>query len=115
MKTTVRTCNIKEGMPRVEEGLRRLAHGLNHARQNGAKVLRVVHGYGSGGSGGAIKEACRAFLARELAARRIKAMLPGEDYLRQEPETAAWLRRWPDLKAAERTDTRNPGITLVEV
>jgi len=115
MKSAVRTLNIKEGMPFVEEGMQRLAHGLNHARQNGAKVLRVVHGYGSGGSGGAIKDACRAFLARELSARRIQAMLPGENYLRQEPETAAWLRRWPALKAAERTDTRNAGITLVEL
>ncbi len=111
----VRTACIKDGLPTVDQGLARLQAELATARSGGARVLRVVHGYGSSGKGGALKDACRAFLARELRAGRIRAFVPGESYSRATVAGRDLMGKWPELKAAERTDSGNPGITLVDL
>lgn len=111
----IRTVSVKDAMPTVEEGLARLEAELARAKASGATVVRVIHGYGSSGKGGALRDACRAFLAREARAGRIRSFVPGDDYSRATVAGRNLMGKWPDLKAAERTDSGNPGITMVEV
>ena len=56
----IRTANIKENLPTVDEALAALRNELMSARHQGIKVVKIVHGYGSSGKGGAIKQE-RAF------------------------------------------------------
>ena len=114
-KEKIRTISVKDGMPTVDEGMAKLEAELARAGAAGAKVVRVIHGYGSSGRGGALKDACRAFLTRELRAKRIRSFVPGEGYSRAAVAGRDLMGRWPDLKAAERTDSGNPGITMVEL
>lgn len=111
----LRTLNIKEGMPSVDEALTSLEGDLANARLSGVRVVRLIHGYGSGGTGGKLREACRAWLARKLKARQIKSFIPGEDYSKATNAGRDLLGRFPDLRAGEVSDRQNPGITLVEL
>jgi hypothetical protein len=109
------TVNMEAGRPSVEEGVQRLKEGLLRARHSGAKVIRVIHGYGSSGTGGKLREACRLFLRQEKACRQIRSFLPGEDYSRESVAGKELFSRYPGLRQSERSDSRNPGITLVEL
>ena len=110
----VRNIDIEAGLPTVEEALQRLQVQLARAQKDGVRVARVIHGWGSTGSGGRIRAAARAWLRRQTDARRIRAMLIGDHFTHTTPEGRDFLRRHPALRATERTDRVNPGITYVE-
>lgn len=111
----LRTVNIEANRPSVAEGLARLENELLRARHAGIRVVRIIHGWGSTGTGGRLRDACRAFLHRELQARRVRAVIPGDDYSRATHAGRELMRRCPDLKAGERTDAKNPGLTFAEL
>lgn len=111
----VRSVNLKEGMPPVDEGLDRLEIALHSARHEGIRILRIIHGYGSTGKGGNLKEACRILLRRKAGSKQIHSFLPGEDYSRSSSAGKALMKRHPALNRTERMDRRNPGITFVEL
>ena len=111
----IRTVNIETGLPSALDALRRLENEIMRTRQAGVRVVRVIHGWGSTGIGGKLRDACRAFLTREIKAKRIKTMLPGDDYSTATVATRELIARYPDLRKSERSDTNNPGITFVEL
>jgi len=74
-----RTINLEAGRPQVLQALARLERQLVEARDQGCRVLTLIHGYGSSGSGGVIREAVRRQLRCWLDQGRIAAWLPGED------------------------------------
>lgn len=98
----VQTLNLEKGRPTVEEALRKLEMRLDTVRQQkGARRLRVIHGYGSSGEGGAIKAAVHGRL-RDLQGRGlVRRFTPGE--------------RLGARDAPQRSDAGNAGVTLVEV
>lgn len=109
----VRTVILKAGLPTAEEGLMRLEAELFKAKQDGVPVLRIVHGWGSGGSEGKLREACRAYLNGKKAGGFIKLALRGEDYSRHSSPGKELLNRYTFLRNSERADSNNPGITFV--
>jgi protoheme ferro-lyase len=114
VRRTIVTVNLEEGRPFVEEALERMDRQLYEARTKGISVVRLIHGYGSSGTGGAIKRAVRKELESALQHGSIKHYVTGEDY--QHSEIGRNLRsRFSELKEELRTDQGNPGITLVEV
>jgi hypothetical protein len=109
-----RVVNLKENLPPVKDALRRLRSALQEGMLRGERVMKLIHGYGSGGEGGRIRDAARQFLADQANRGRIAGFLPGEDLtpgsagLRQLRERLSEKgRRDPDLKRG------NPGITFV--
>ena len=111
----VREIALEAGLPTVAEALRRLAVQLDRARADGVGVVRIIHGWGSrSGGGGKIRAAVRNWLQQELEARRIRALVFGDDHTRTVPAGRDFLRRHPALEASERSDRRNPGISFVE-
>lgn len=114
-RARVQTIRLESGLPTVEEGLARLQRELSSARSDGGRVLRIIHGWGSSGVGGKLCVACRSFLRRELAAKRVKAIVPGEDYSRATAAGRELMSRYHELRANERPDANNPGITFVEL
>ncbi len=96
-----------EAVEAVRLAVRQLTMG--HGR-----ILRIVHGYGSGGLGGSNREAVRAWLQGELDAGRIRRFIPGESLLRG--DLADFKRRFPGHDAridALRPDCGNAGVSLV--
>lgn len=111
----LRTVNIKDGMPLVEQGLIQLETELTRAMQSRVEVVRVIHGYGSTGRGGTLRDACRAYLNRLLKAGQITSYLPGEEYSEATNAGRKLMSRCPDLHSSERSDRLNPGITFAEL
>ncbi len=99
----------------MAEALRRLNVELEAARSKGAKLVRVIHGYGSGGSGGKIKDAARKRLRQLERKGQIKGLVTGEEYSKTSDKGRALLKAYPALKSSVRPDTRNRGITFVEL
>ena len=111
----LRTVNIEANRPSVAEGVSRLENELLRARHAGIRVVRIIHGWGSTGIGGRLRDACRTYLSRELKARRVKAVIPGDEYSRATHAGRELMRHCHELKAGERADIKNPGITFVEL
>jgi hypothetical protein len=107
--------NLKSGLPTVKEALRRLDVMLEGARSRGARVVRVIHGYGSTGGGGKIRAATRRRLTVLKLKGQIRQFLRGEHYSELTDKGRALLRAYPVLENSLRTDRLNRGITFVEL
>ena len=107
--------NLEAGLPTVEQALGRLERDLREARACGAKVVRVIHGYGSSGRGGKIRDAVRRELGRKLARGEVKDVTPGENYSSTTNAGRDLLACFKELKTTEHSDKLNPGLTIVEI
>jgi hypothetical protein len=107
--------NLEAGLPTVAQALERLERDLREARACGAKLVRIIHGYGSSGRGGKIRDAVRRELGRKLARGEVKAVTPGENYSSTTNAGRDLLSRFRELQSTERSDSNNLGLTIVEV
>jgi uncharacterized Zn finger protein (UPF0148 family) len=116
-KTTERvdTVKLKQNNPMVSEAMARLATELSAARKKGVKVLRVIHGYGSSGEGGAIKLALHRQLEAMKAKDQIRSYVTGEQHNEFAGSRNYLLNKYPELKEDWIGDRGNPGITFVEL
>lgn len=106
-----RVVNLERGMPLVREALQRLALELEAASRSGCKVLVLIHGYGSSGKGGAIKEAVRSQLQSGLEQKNLRQVVPGEECGKRFGRARQLMKRFPFLE--EFVQRPNSGITLV--
>lgn len=111
----VGTLHLKQDMPTVAEALRQLELSLTGLRGSRTHVVKVVHGYGSTGKGGALAPAVRRHLRTLQARGWIRGFVPGEDYSEFTEAGRGLLTRYPALKGTFRSDRENPGITMVEL
>lgn len=100
-------------MPTVAEARRRLASELVLARRMGMTALKIIHGYGSGGEGGALRIALRQTLAERQRERRIKGFITGETWGLFDPASRSLLEACPELSGDPDLDRHNPGMTLI--
>ena len=91
--------NLKRGGPSAEEALDRLTHHLRRASEVGAKVILLIHGYGSSGEGGSIKCAVHDALENNYFSDRVDEYYFGEDVSYASDAYSALLRRRPSLKS----------------
>ncbi len=108
-----RVVNIERGMPMVETALHHLQIALDEAKREQVRVVTVIHGYGSSGTGGVIRDECRKTLGYMYSRGEIKGYIAGEEFSRRKGETKALLRRYPKLTRDRNLNRGNPGITLV--
>lgn len=71
--------DIKSSMPLVEEAMDELVRMLSFYTGK-QKVVKILHGYGSTGVGGAIKKATHRLLSQWRSSKRIMAYIPGEGF-----------------------------------
>ena len=76
-------------------------------------MLTFIHGYGSSGAGGAIKTAVLRQLHFLNHQRRIKAIIPGEEFEGRSARGRQLLRQFHFLTNHRDLNRTNPGITLV--
>jgi hypothetical protein len=107
--------DLEAGMPTVEEALERLDDILRQAGDAGIRLVKVIHGYGSSGRGGHIREAFRQALQYHRWANRVQEYFPGESLGRQDGPAAfqALPRRTRQAISGLAGRSGNPGITLL--
>lgn len=74
------TVNLEAGLPSLDEARRRLLAELKAARQQGVRVLKVIHGYGSSGGGGTLCAGIRKSLRLRVKEGIALAVIPGERF-----------------------------------
>ncbi len=108
-----RRVNLEKRHPRTEQALEHLEREIALSAAQGVKVLNLIHGYGSSGRGGAIREAVRLRLDFLQHQGRIKGLIEGEHFSSRSGPGRHLVRRFPFLARHRDLGRANPGITLV--
>src|ERR1700686_2346088 len=109
----MKTVNLKSDMPQIHEALLRLERELVTARQEKAKLLKLIHGYGSTGEGGDIRIAVQKRLVEMTQSGQIRGCIFGENWSKSDEVVWSLLQSHSELKADSDLGRRNRGITIV--
>lgn len=113
MPVDVKIVNLEEGRPTVERMRLRLDRAIALARSEGTPILKLIHGYGSSGVGGALRLAVHSSLVRYKDSGLIATFIHGEDFRVSDEKTWALLKRAPEIKQDRDLGRNNKGITIV--
>ncbi|HTU40682.1 MAG TPA: hypothetical protein VMF10_03165 [Candidatus Aquilonibacter sp.] len=109
----MKTVNLKSDMPLVRQALQRLERELALARQENAKLLKLIHGYGSSGAGGEIRIAVQNRLLQMAQNGQIRSCIFGENWSKSDDTAWKLLQSHPELKSDSDLGRGNRGITIV--
>ena len=105
--------NLETGMPTVEEALTRMNLSMQEIRCSGARVIRLIHGYGSSGRGGKIKTAVHAELNTMKKKRLIRDFVTGDHFGPFDASARRLVEQFPWLARDRDYGRGNQGITIV--
>jgi len=100
-------------MPTVEQAMKRLTFHIRTKKNTGVRTLKLIHGYGSSGEGGAIRVECRKYLTSLQRKGEIKYFVMGEQFSIFDPQTQKLLIACPGLRRDHDLERHNNGITIV--
>lgn len=109
----LRLINLKENNPTVDYALAVVEIEIENAAKEGVTVIKVLHGYGSHGKGGAILLALRARLRELKRQGKIKDFFGGEKWGYFTEPTMQILQADKSIGLDEDLGKANPGITLI--
>lgn len=113
-QTKLIVLNLKAGMPTVEQAKQRLLESLYAPRGAVGPVVKIIHGYGSTGKGGAIRTAIREQMAEWQRAGKVLRVVPGENWSIFDAASQDLRQRYAFLAKDEDLDRGNAGMTIVE-
>ena len=98
MEKDIKLVNFELGMPRVEQAKRNLDFAIQNGTALRVRVLKVIHGYGSTGVGGALRTEIRKMLSEKKKQNRIKMFVNGEDWTIFNETTREIIDRCPKMR-----------------
>ena len=107
-----KTLNIEAGLPTVDEARRLLIAELKQAKQSGFAAVKIIHGYGSTGTGGALRGALRTSLLRRKKEGLVTRVIFGEKWSVFEEDTRFAIENCPELRHDRDLNRSNEGITI---
>jgi hypothetical protein len=105
--------NIEDGMPKVDGAMKKLKLELNTMRRIGIHQVKVIHGYGSTGTGGSLKSATHECLRVMKSEGRIKGFCPGEQFGPFEKTGRSLIEMCPAFRNDPDWARANDGVTIV--
>lgn len=111
----MRVINLEAGFPSVDDARRRLLAEMERARRDNVRVLKVIHGWGSGGEGGRLGPAIRKSLRLRVKEGRATLVVAGERFSTDTAEGRELVQRHPALRRDADLNRANPGITVLEL
>ena len=108
-----RTLNIENGRPSLDDARRTVIDEIRKARREGVRVLKIIHGYGSSGKGGALNHGLRKSFALRKKEKVIKDFIPGESFDIFNATVLTLLEAVPALRGDPDLGTTNLGITIL--
>ena len=115
MQEQVREINLEIGHPAVAQALERMRMELRMSKKRGYTAVKLIHGFGSSGSGGKIRTAVRRELAAMQRRGEIGYVIFGEKLTIFSQETQELLRRCPSFRRDPDLERYNNGITVVVI
>src|SRR3954463_3201788 len=115
MKTAVRVFNVEADFPTVDEARRSVAEEIRRAKREGVRVLKVIHGYGSSGKGGALCIGLRKSFKLRKKEGVIRDFAAGEDFSIFNATVLGMLEAAPDLRGDSDLNATNEGVTVLWV
>ena len=112
-KSALKIVNLEQDMPTVPLALSLLQDTLRIARAEGCAAVKIIHGYGSSGKGGALRTAVQAELMQRARAGELRAFIAGEEWRISDERSWALLRSCPELKQDSDLGRENKGISIV--
>lgn len=108
------TLNLETSLPTVDQAIQKFDDALENLNGTAIAIIKVIHGYGSSGKGGRIKEAIRQELIYQKHQHLINSYYMGEDLMPGKESYQALLKKQPEIKHMLTKDIfGNPGITLI--
>ena len=107
------TINIEDGFPDVLTSLSTLERRLYAERAGRERSVKIIHGYGSTGRGGAIRVSCRRKLSEYKRRKVIKDFCPGEAFGPFGEEGRRLAAVMPSLRNDPDWGRANDGVTIV--
>ena len=109
----LREVNLERGMPTADQAVRQLTFYIHNSRAQGYEVLKIIHGYGSSGTGGKIRLEARKYLARLSAKGEIGGFIPGEEFSIFQEDTRRAGLRCDELRRDRDLERHNNGVTFI--
>ena len=110
----IKEINIKEDFPSVDVAIFRIQQEIEVHKQFGDQVIKIIHGYGSHGVGGNIKEELNHLLPIWKKQNYIYDYIKGENFTSITLSTRKYSK---DLKYLlmqdEYFDSLNKGVTII--
>jgi hypothetical protein len=111
--SAIRTFNVEAGLPILDEARRLVAAEIKQAKRDGAKVLKVIHGYGSSGKGGTLCVGLRKSFGLRKKEGVIKDFIAGEDFSIFNETVLDLLEAVPELRGDPDLGATNEGVTIL--
>ena len=108
-----REINLEAGRPTTRQAVGMLLRTVENSPKG--QVLKLIHGYGSSGTGGAIRVEVRRKLARMKQEGRVKMFVYGENLSIFDVDTRRLLDLAPSLRSDRDLERHNNGITVVVI
>lgn len=109
----IRVVNLEDGMPTVERARLLMEHELRKAREQGCVAVKLIHGYGSSGVGGALRTGLQGSLRRMAQTGDIRSVIFGEAWRVSDETTWELLKRYPEWKSDSDLGRGNKGVSIV--
>ena len=111
--SAIRTFNVEAGLPTLDEARRLVIEEIKRAKHEGLKVLKVIHGYGSSGKGGALCIGLRKSFRLRKKEGVIRDFISGEDFSIFSDTVLALLESVPELRGDPDLGATNEGVTIL--
>ena len=111
--STIRTFNVEAGLPTLDEARWLVIEEIKRSKREGAKVLKVIHGYGSSGKGGALCIGLRKSFRLRKKEGIIKDSIAGEDFSIFNDKVLDLLEAVPELRGDPDLGATNEGVTIL--
>jgi hypothetical protein len=111
--SAIRTFNVETGLPTLEDARRQVIAEIRKAKRDGARVLKVIHGYGSSGKGGTLCFGLRKSFGLRKKEGVIKDFITGEDFSIFNEKTLDVLEAAPELRGDPDLGATNEGVTIL--
>ena len=111
----MKTLNLEQGNYTVDHALIMVEIEIENAKREGIVAIKIVHGYGSHGVGGAILLALRKKLLQWKRSGFIKDYFFGDKWNLFDRDAKRILERDKSIFGDKDFYTNNPGITIIEI
>lgn len=109
----IKELNIKQDMPPSDVAIATLLIEIETLKNSEYGAIKVIHGYGSHGKGGIIRQECRLKLEQLKKQKKIKDYVAGESWGKWAIDNFNVVQNFPQLILESDMQGYNSGVTIV--